>query len=1760
MAAESELDVTVKGIDQLSPELSAIESRLIRFVGAVSSAIAAIKIGSFPISAAAQFQTQLQNVQKTTNFTATQIQQLSDNLLELSLRTSVSATDLGKIAAAAGQQGLGTAGVKGVTEFTDSVSRMADVLDVSAEDAATSIGQILNVFKLPVSEIEKAVSTFNQVSNNSVASGEKLLDVVKRIGDAGGSLNLNQAVGLAATGIGLGQSPEVVGSAFSNIFSKLKSNADKVLPLVRNEFIHSTTDWVAFLQKDGVAGLKLYLDALRKLTGDSQQNAITKITGGGRQGVLTTKLVQDSSNSLLDKDQAQALDGFSKGTSALREQQTVLQGFQKQVDILYNSLFKLGAQAALNPLIGPDGKEELTTLQLLTTYAAQFGATLQQPGAQQAVHAILGGFNDLVTSVVGVIKWVASLNVNWENFLKVGEAFVALKFGQVINTLIGNLTGLNSITKSITGEQASFAESLKAAWSNTSAQSGLTALISKYKAYQTELRNTEALELEVAAARQKADAAANAEAGTASAARSGLAGTQNAAAAVATQRAAVDAAIQQGNAASQAAQASYQASAAAAQERYLQNQLQIEQTFQTERQAIRDTGTRVGLTALNREYAAQTDANQAQYERSIAGVQSYWATRIEFVQQAANQEVAVQLAALQAEQAQLEGALAQQESLNAAHAAASGGANAANAELNSAVAAQTAAATQTASIFQRMRSIGTSAFQGLVVGVNLLRTALSTLAAVATKAFLWVTIIYSIADALGIVDKLTGSFQSFTDMLGLTSAAQRQQAVDAQAATDKLTAQKKALDDLTKSYKENLDAQTQTVTPDTANAAARRTSEGDQAARSKGLSQFTDLLRGAQAQASSVGGGGDQLLQSQLSAATKQLTDAQAKLQQAKQDLINGSDDQIQGALAAAGAPTANIDSLTKALQAAQSQADAAQKQVTNLENGLAATPAVADKATQSLDNLNAATATLFTSQSADAFQNLIAPLGVAIDNAEDLKAKLTTANQSLKTFTPDDTSDKANDARAQVEAYQAQLEAANKVVDDAKIALGKFISQQQAVPGLDPKVLQSFLDLLGYINSTPEAIAAMSKSIAGVKANPALSFTGANVGSNTVKPTTGTGTFTAHPKSQDSIAKAQFELEKAQLQATFNLQKENDTQLEAQATDFYNRGLEGLQAYYDQRQQIQLAENANEITMLQKQLGALAKERATADSPAAKTRVDANVAQVQGQIAVLQAQRKGIEDQTTRDLRSAQEEFNDMIATQTQTLISDLVSPADISQVFANAFTVGMDSARKTINELRSNGQNALADQIVVGIQFKALNSVQDVVSKQSTLAYDAITNLQAKLTVAQTQGALTSSEAEFELNNAIAARIPLLQQQIALMEQSASSAGVDKNSLAYQQLTQNIDNARVKLLQLQAQQDATAKAINSSITDSLGTALENLQPTFASLKQTALQFLLDIGNAIKKTFAQDIAQTIMKWADGGNSAGGIGGFISSIIGAKNSDALGANAGADGSVGFGAMGTALNPLYVNVVNSGIGALPGTTTTGANSFGFGAPGQTATGGNLFTMPDGTAGASQNDLNQISQGLFSTQNTSQFFSGLSSTLGTSVGAVTSALQGNFSGLMSLLGTLFTSLITTLAAGDSSQAISGALQAGASAAAFAHTGGVIGSTPLRRKSMSPAVFRNAIRYHTGGVAGLAPDEVPTILRKGEEVLTANDPRHRANGGASGGTDSTGGGSGVNIRNVLVSDPNFVPDSMNSAQGERVIMTFLSKNKMTIKQMLG
>lgn len=141
----------------------------------------------------------------------------------------------------------------------------------------------------------------------------------------------------------------------------------------------------------------------------------------------------------------------------------------------------------------------------------------------------------------------------------------------------------------------------------------------------------------------------------------------------------------------------------------------------------------------------------------------------------------------------------------------------------------------------------------------------------------------------------------------------------------------------------------------------------------------------------------------------------------------------------------------------------------------------------------------------------------------------------------------------------------------------------------------------------------------------------------------------------------------------------------------------------------------------------------------------------------------------------------------------------------------------------------------------------------------------------------------------------------------------------------------------------------------------------------------------------------------------------------------------------------------------------------------------------------------------------------------------------------------------------------QAILNALQAAGGGGGFVggiiagvkHDGGIVGGSG-RTRSVSPALFANAMRYHTGGIAGLKPGEVPSILERGEEVIRRDDPRHVLNGG---GAASGGAPQPMDVKIVNTIDAgSFVSEGMNSAVGQKAILNYMRANSGAVRGALG
>lgn len=114
---------------------------------------------------------------------------------------------------------------------------------------------------------------------------------------------------------------------------------------------------------------------------------------------------------------------------------------------------------------------------------------------------------------------------------------------------------------------------------------------------------------------------------------------------------------------------------------------------------------------------------------------------------------------------------------------------------------------------------------------------------------------------------------------------------------------------------------------------------------------------------------------------------------------------------------------------------------------------------------------------------------------------------------------------------------------------------------------------------------------------------------------------------------------------------------------------------------------------------------------------------------------------------------------------------------------------------------------------------------------------------------------------------------------------------------------------------------------------------------------------------------------------------------------------------------------------------------------------------------------------------------------------------------------------------------------------------HAGGMAGRSN-RTREVNPAIFAAAPRFHSGGLPGLARDEVPAILQMGEEVLDKDDPRNILNGGAGvGGRAAQAAPNNVKVVNAFDS-ASMLSEALGTPAGEKVILNYVRQNKAAFR----
>lgn len=178
----------------------------------------AITLGALGLSAKAaiDWETAWTGVLKTVDGSPAQIAKLEGELRALARALPVSHTEIAAVAEAAGQLGVKT---KDVAGFTKVMLDLGQTTNLTSDEAATSIAQLMNVMQTAPEDVDNLGAALVELGNNGASTERQIVQMAQRISGAGAIIGLTEAevLGIANAVASVGIEVEAGGSAISRV-------------------------------------------------------------------------------------------------------------------------------------------------------------------------------------------------------------------------------------------------------------------------------------------------------------------------------------------------------------------------------------------------------------------------------------------------------------------------------------------------------------------------------------------------------------------------------------------------------------------------------------------------------------------------------------------------------------------------------------------------------------------------------------------------------------------------------------------------------------------------------------------------------------------------------------------------------------------------------------------------------------------------------------------------------------------------------------------------------------------------------------------------------------------------------------------------------------------------------------------------------------------------------------------------------------------------------------------------------------------------------------------------------------------------------------------------------------------------------------------------------------------------------------------------------------------------------------------------------
>lgn len=437
MADSFQLKAIITGVDKLSPVLDGI-SKNIKKAGK-SAKNKALMAGAFgtawsmafvkPIKDAMDFESSMADVRKVVNFDRPeQFQQMSQDILDMSTRLPMAATDIAKIVAAGGQAGIAAGGLK---EFATDAVKMGIAFDEGADVAGQQMAQWRVSLGLTQKQVEQLGDQINYLGNTGPVASNQLTDVITRVGSLGKLAHLSggDVAALGDTISAAGIQTDIAATGIKRVISTLSGGHITKLQRAAFHALHLNPKKVAAdMQKDGKKAILEVFTALSHVA-PNKQIGITKALFGQESLEAIAPLLANLKQLVGNFNKVG--DATKYAGSMQKEYATRASTTANQLDLVRNDINKLSVETgdALIPAVSDGLHQAMPLLDEVANFiknnpevikvAAGAATGLAAIGGMAAISmlvAAVGPITLMLGALVGAGVYIAE---HWQDIKKI---------------------------------------------------------------------------------------------------------------------------------------------------------------------------------------------------------------------------------------------------------------------------------------------------------------------------------------------------------------------------------------------------------------------------------------------------------------------------------------------------------------------------------------------------------------------------------------------------------------------------------------------------------------------------------------------------------------------------------------------------------------------------------------------------------------------------------------------------------------------------------------------------------------------------------------------------------------------------------------------------------------------------------------------------------------------------------------------------------------------------------------------------------------------------------------------------------------------------------------------------------------------------------------------------------------------------------------------------------------------------------------------